>query len=110
MELALNLIWFAVVVASAAKFAVWSRGADRRRVRTVAIATVCVLALLFPIISITDDLHLKKAVVEEARSVALVPVVLITFTFVVLGVVHIARVSLPASPSHAAVVERGPPV
>ncbi len=111
MELFLNLIWLAVALASAAKFAVWSRTAGRRRAFAVAVATVCILALAFPIISITDDLHMKRTVVEEARSIALVPVVLVIFfALIVVAVVPATTVALPVSHVAGAVAERGPPV
>ena len=111
MELLLNLVWLLVALASAAKFAVWSLSAGRSRRFVVAVATVCVLALLFPIISITDDLHMKKAVVEEARTIALVTAAaVVVVELVVIGIVHRAAVALPQSHIAAAVVERGPPV
>lgn len=111
MELLLNLIWLAMVLASAAKFAVWSRTASRGRARVVAVATICILALLFPIISITDDLHLKKAVVEEARSIALVATrVIAVFELVVLATVPVTTVAVPSSPAAARTADRGPPV
>jgi len=60
METILNLIWLAVTVA-----AIWlwrfrwsvSRQNPRHSSRTEIVAIVCVLALLFPVISLTDDLH-----------------------------------------------------
>jgi len=51
MELILNIVW---LVMSAAIFAVFIRGARLRRVG--ATVAICVAALSFPIISITDDL------------------------------------------------------
>jgi hypothetical protein len=60
METILNLIWLAVTVA-----AIWlwrfrwsvSRQNPRHGARMEVVAIVCVLALLFPVISLTDDLH-----------------------------------------------------
>ncbi len=69
METFLNLVWLAVTVA-----AVWlwrfrwsvSRPNPRHSTRMEAVAMVCVLALLFPVISLTDDLHPETAVVDAA--------------------------------------------
>src|SRR5579883_2392284 len=60
METVLNLIWLAVTIA-----ALWlwhfrwavSKRESGRSLRLEAVAMVCVLALLFPVISLTDDLH-----------------------------------------------------
>ena len=60
METFLNLVWFGVTLA-----ALWlwrfrwtaSRRSQRRDTWQEAVAIVCVLALLFPVISLTDDLH-----------------------------------------------------
>jgi uncharacterized membrane protein len=61
MELLLNLVWCLIVAAAAVRFAM-----SERRV-AVALATLCILALLFPIISVTDDLHSSPALVEAPR-------------------------------------------
>jgi hypothetical protein len=60
METTLNLIWVAITVA-----AIWlwrfrwsvSHENPRHSTRIEIVAMVCVLALLFPVISLTDDLH-----------------------------------------------------
>jgi hypothetical protein len=54
LELTLNLAW---MVLSAALIAACRRNskADRRAVGVIAL--VCLIAILFPIVSITDDLH-----------------------------------------------------
>jgi hypothetical protein len=78
MELFLNLVWCAIAAAAAMRFFVWSRFSERVhspfRRRAIAVATVCIVALLFPIISVTDDLASDSAIVEETsyvrRSVA----------------------------------------
>jgi len=60
METFLNLAWLALTLAA---LWIWrfrwaaSRRNARRNVRQETIAIVCVLALLFPVISLTDDLH-----------------------------------------------------
>jgi len=73
MELALNLIWLFIAVATAVAFSVWSarlpEGARSRRIRRSAgLALVCVVALLFPIISVTDDLAPDTNALEEWSS------------------------------------------
>ena len=70
MELLLNLVWLAVAIAAFARLGVWaSAETDRRRIRLAVVATACVIVLLFPIISITDDLEASAAVVEESATV-----------------------------------------
>ena len=69
METILNLVWLAVTVA-----AIWlwqfrwtvSRRNPTHSTRMEAAAMVCVLALLFPVISLTDDLHPEIMVVDAA--------------------------------------------
>ena len=69
METTLNLIWLAVTVA-----AIWlwrfrwtvSHENPRHSMRLESIAMVCVLALLFPVISLTDDLHPETVAVDAA--------------------------------------------
>ncbi len=61
MELALNLVWLALSVSAFAVLVKWSirqpaGASSRRRQQIVTTAVVCLVALLFPIISITDDL------------------------------------------------------
>jgi hypothetical protein len=79
MEVVLNLSWLVIAAITAVVFGVWSArqpdGAAARRLRwSVGLALVCVVALLFPIISVTDDLAPDTAALEEwtsARRVAL---------------------------------------
>jgi hypothetical protein len=69
METILNLVWLAVTVA-----AIWlwrfrwtvSRRNPRHSTRMEAVAMVCALALLFPVISLTDDLHPETVAVDAA--------------------------------------------
>jgi hypothetical protein len=64
LETALNLIWAALAISAFA--IVLPRSAVRgRKLLPVTIALVCVLLLLFPIISITDDLISNSAITEE---------------------------------------------
>jgi hypothetical protein len=67
METILNLIWLAVTLAG---LYVWrfrwfpSRGNQRERIFPEAVATLCLIALLFPVISLTDDLHPEIMIAE----------------------------------------------
>lgn len=69
MELFLNLIWTSIAIAASLRFARWSAGQSKRRRRLVGLATLCVIAVLFPIISVTDDLHSDVAMLEEETGV-----------------------------------------
>lgn len=68
MELVLNLVWLVAAFGVAIRFAIWRRGQPAARQRAVALCAVCVLALLFPIISATDDLHTDTAGAEETSA------------------------------------------
>jgi hypothetical protein len=69
METFLNLVWLAVTVT-----AIWlwrfrwsvSRRHPGHSTRMEAVAMVSVLALLFPVISLTDDLHPETVAVDAA--------------------------------------------
>jgi hypothetical protein len=67
METILNLIWLAVTLAGVC---VWrfrwfpSRGNQRKRIFPEAVAALCLIALLFPVISLTDDLHPEIMIAE----------------------------------------------
>ena len=69
METILNFLWLAVTLTIAG---VWSfrwlpsQQHPRMRMRREAIALVCALALLFPAISLTDDLHPESVAVDAA--------------------------------------------
>lgn len=68
MELALNLVW---LVLAAGLLISWGAHAlsfpEKHRLATAALALACVICLLFPVISITDDLN-SGATVFEARN------------------------------------------
>src|SRR5215831_9974224 len=66
MELLLNLLWFALAAFGLA--AHLRRRADRRQFRLSLGALLCVLTLLLPAISITDDLHCDTLAVEDSSS------------------------------------------
>src|SRR5271166_662528 len=69
MELLLNLIWLTIAAGALVAFT-----RSRRRSARMAhvpyvqalIALACVVVLLFPVISASDDLHPAQAVVEDA--------------------------------------------
>lgn len=69
MELLLNLVW---LVIAAGAIALWlsqrRRSASARPARALlqAIALACALAVLFPAISATDDLHAAQLAVEAS--------------------------------------------
>jgi hypothetical protein len=71
MEQFLNFVWLLIAVGS---FSIAIPGAKRRRAAGEAAAghpwmafaaMLCAVALLFPIISVTDDLHFDPQAVEE---------------------------------------------
>jgi hypothetical protein len=70
MELLLNLVW---VLMALPAYWLWRRAAETRRARRLTVlqcvlALGCVLVLLFPVISATDDLHAMRAEMEESST------------------------------------------
>lgn len=70
MELLLNLLWVLLVMPA---FWLWcySRTAPERRKASpfhCLLALTCLLVILFPVISATDDLHAMRAEMEESPS------------------------------------------
>jgi len=70
MELLLNLMWLLLVLPA---YWLWRRGAGARVARRVTalqclLALGCVVVLLFPVISATDDLHAMRAEMEESAA------------------------------------------
>lgn len=68
MELLLNLAW---VLLALPGYWLWRQGAEARAARRVSplqflLALGCGLVLLFPVISVTDDLHAMQAETEES--------------------------------------------
>jgi hypothetical protein len=101
MELALNLIWLAVV---ATGFAL----VPKRRSRLVWFALIAAAALLFPIISVSDDFNADRTFNDAAA--ALVAIVTLAVAFVAIG-----RVRAQATQLRALIVvtpsdPRSPPV
>jgi hypothetical protein len=77
LELALNLIWAIIAIASYALLCrdLASRGAKHARGPSrsdCVIALTCVLAILFPAISLSDDLHEMQVTLEDASPSVLV--------------------------------------
>jgi hypothetical protein len=68
MELLLNLLW---VLLALPAYWLWRRDAEARSARWVSalqglLALGCVLVLLFPVISASDDLHAMRAEMEDS--------------------------------------------
>jgi hypothetical protein len=78
IELVLNAIWLAIV---AGAFTVIPRRSSR-----VTIGMACILVLLFPIISVSDDLALDSNSLEEALAI------IVAVLVIVAGFIAIARV------------------
>jgi hypothetical protein len=123
MEQLLNSVWVAVAAAAfvvAVPRALW-RDAQRHPVRKVLLALVCALALLFPIISVSDDLRLDNQALEEwtgGKHVRLtvanashqlvsasgtdVPIALSAVVALAFGLVLLARLQTAGAPTHVA--------
>ncbi len=78
IEVILNAVWLAIV---AGAFVVIPRRSSR-----VTLAVACVLALLFPIISVSDDLALSTNSLEEALAIV------VSMLLLVAGFIALARV------------------
>lgn len=78
IELVLNAVWLAVAVGA---FALVPRRSGR-----VTLGVACVLVLLFPVISASDDLALNANSLEEALAV------IVAFLILVSGLIALARV------------------
>jgi hypothetical protein len=90
MELFLNLLWLAIAIAAVLT--------APRRSRRVSFAIGCALVLLFPIVSVSDDLLLAGHESSEEALAIVVDAVIFVITLVT-----IARV-LAVRPRRAAVV------
>ena len=114
MELLLNIVWLAIALAAFARLAAWSRTEpDRRRVAAACVATACVVALLFPIISITDDLTASVAAVEEMvavrRVMAAAAQLIVAVALTLVAFVLSESFALPSAPALTSHALRGPP-
>jgi hypothetical protein len=63
MELLLNLLW---VLLALPAYWLWRRSAQRFSSLQCLLALGCVLVLLFPVISASDDLHAMRAEMEDS--------------------------------------------
>jgi hypothetical protein len=66
MELLLNLIWLAVAVSALAAWRIRNRDHSRAELLREGVALLCVLVLLFFVISMTDDLHQEATLSEDS--------------------------------------------
>ncbi len=69
MEILLNALWLLIAAGAVAVWGVQQAGPERGRQRalpTQLLALACTLILLFPVISLTDDLHAQQAVMEDS--------------------------------------------
>ncbi len=65
MELFLNLCWLALVLPA---YLVWrQRNSSARSSLLTVGALACALILLFPVISVSDDLHVTPQAIEESK-------------------------------------------
>lgn len=70
MELLLNLIWLALSVTALLSWICWRRGSSSENsVQMVRglLVVLCIIALLFPVISISDDLSQVPSLAEGNR-------------------------------------------
>lgn len=65
MEALLNIVCFLIAVGSVVA-GIWLAPRDRRHLLPQLVALLCLLVLLLPIISITDDLQAETSVVEDS--------------------------------------------
>jgi hypothetical protein len=81
LELALNLVWFGFsVLLLLAGLVHVARHGERLSPALAAVALVCVACLLFPVISMTDDLNSGPAMLEPGKLKKLVQVVHVVLT------------------------------
>ncbi len=70
MELLLNSVWLAIAAASLTNALRYRRTKSHLAVALhSAVAVACMLVLLFPVISITDDLHGEQIAVDDSAVV-----------------------------------------
>ncbi len=68
MELILNLLWLALAATAVFVQVRWRNGgsdSERLPCQTSLLALACILVLLFPVISASDDLHPSQELFEE---------------------------------------------
>jgi uncharacterized iron-regulated membrane protein len=127
MELILNLVWLTTAVIAFAGAVIWTRRERTHRpVAAAIILTACIMAVLFPVISMSDDMQAAVAVVEtsfSARRIILSAVsqlaTVLTFTpllgasfrslLIAVGKSSAEPFRLPSSPAAPVFSLRGPP-
>ena len=63
LELALNLAWLTLLIPACL---LWQRRQEDTRSARVILTLACLLLLLFPVISLSDDLSVMRAEMEDA--------------------------------------------
>src|SRR5438105_801755 len=100
MELFLNLLWLTISF-SALLFA-------PRRSMPVTLALLCVAAVLFPIVSVSDDLNLDRDSLEQALAVIVAAMVLV-IAFIAVARLDRLRIVAPAIALVVSSDPRSPP-
>jgi hypothetical protein len=103
IEQLLNVLWLAL---GAAAFAVVALKVPERRGRA-ALIVACVLALLFPIISISDDLSASRDLFEQAATLVLAAVIL--FALIAIARIRPLPFAVPAFSIAPRTDPRSPP-
>lgn len=97
MEATLNLLWLVIALAAVWRWRFrWSVSREDRKhsLKIEAAAMVCVLALLFPVISLTDDLHPETVAVDAASGKR-------TACLMAAGAAHVRATPLGSGTHHA---------
>jgi ABC-type phosphate transport system permease subunit len=106
MEAVLNVIWLLVACGAFAAYA-----ASGRKVRGGALALLCIMALLFPIISATDDMTTDATILEEWSALRRPTFASLLHIAVALAVLVTAiAIAAPAASLIAFTVERPAPL
>ncbi|HEY6843814.1 MAG TPA: hypothetical protein VI391_06575 [Thermoanaerobaculia bacterium] len=79
MELFVNLLWLAIAISALVSV--------RKQPRRVQLAVGCTLVLLFPIISVSDDLLPDRAMYEDALALVVEAVTLVVIFVTVARVI-----------------------
>src|SRR5438477_1636123 len=99
MELFLNLLW--LTISFSLLFA-------PRRSMPVTLALLCVAAVLFPIVSVSDDLNLDRDSLEQALAVIVAAMVLV-IAFIAVARLDRLRIVAPAIALVVSSDPRSPP-
>ena len=67
MELLLNISW--IVICTVALVLITPHALASRSSKTIFVALICALCLLFPIISVSDDLSADRETIDDATSI-----------------------------------------